>query len=176
MTWRTHVMAGMASLWFLYPLPDALVAETIGPAVAAATLGSLLPDLDAAHSKLKHWQIGGVRPLWLMGELLYRQLGHRGLLHSLAGLAGVALIALPGVPWWGWAAAAGLILGYGSHLATDACTRSGIPLLYPRPQRRHLLPQGLRFVTGSQAEEVLFVLLSLPVLLLLLNLMLGAAD
>jgi hypothetical protein len=66
-----------------------------------------------------------------------------------------------------------LTLGYGSHLAADACTRSGIPFLYfhvSRNKRRyHLLPPRLRFVTGSDAEAALLPLLGLLILLLLLR-------
>ena len=60
-------------------------------------------------------------------------------------------------------------MGYGSHLAADACTKSGIPFLYPRKKRYHLLPRSLRFTTGSLAEDVLFVLLTLFALVLLLH-------
>ena len=66
------------------------------------------------------------------------------------------------------------MLGYASHLAADASTKSGLPLLYvpwfyPHKKRYHLLPPSLRFTTGSQAEEVLFPLLALLILLLLLS-------
>jgi hypothetical protein len=34
----------------------------------------------------------------------------------------------------------------------------GVPLLYPKPTKWHLLPGCLRIVTGSAGEEVVFVL------------------
>jgi membrane-bound metal-dependent hydrolase YbcI (DUF457 family) len=49
-----------------------------------------------------------------------------------------------------------LSLGYASHLAGDACTRTGIPLLYPRRTHYHLLPHRTRVVTGSEYEELFF--------------------
>jgi len=69
----------------------------------------------------------------------------------------------------GWPLFLGLVLGYGSHLAGDACTKSGIPLLYPDPRRLHLLPRPLRLTTGSQAEDALLPLLAVSVLVLLLS-------
>ncbi len=81
---------------------------------------------------------------------------------------------------WGWQYGMALLLGYGSHLALDAMTRHGVPLLPSRGKdgrwslklRQHLLPPGLRFVTGSLAEDVLqAILFGLDLLLLLGHLM-----
>ncbi len=72
-----------------------------------------------------------------------------------------------------------MVLGYGSHLALDAMTRHGVPLLPTRgrdgrwglKRRRHLLPPRWRFVTGSAAEDVLQAFLfGLALLLLIANL------
>jgi inner membrane protein len=93
---------------------------------------------------------------------LHQALGHRGLLHSAAGLALLAvLVALPLGLWLGWQPAAALVLGYASHLALDASTRSGIPLCYPDRTRRFLLPPYLRVTTGSPEEEAVFLTLAL---------------
>jgi membrane-bound metal-dependent hydrolase YbcI (DUF457 family) len=81
-------------------------------------------------------------------------------------------VALAGVllaPFFGWPVALALWLGYASHLAADAATRSGIPFLYPRPRRFYLLPKPWRIVTGSPAEDALFFLLAMSVLLLMLR-------
>ena len=87
--------------------------------------------------------------------------------------------ALPVSLRWGWEYGAALLLGYGSHLALDAMTRHGVPLLPARGRdgrwgfgrRSHLLPRPLRFVTGSDAENVLQALLfGLDLLLLIRNL------
>ena len=73
-----------------------------------------------------------------------------------------------------------MVFGYGSHLALDAMTRHGVPLLPTRGRdgrwglgrRRHLLPPRWRFVTGSAGEDVLQALLfGLALLLLLGNLL-----
>ncbi len=179
MTWRTHALIGISSLWLLDAVPHAISAgegaSNVGLLAAVAAFGALLPDLDAAQSRIKHLSPGwGIEPFALPAQLLHRAFGHRGLLHSGVGLAlFTILLALPLALWWGWQPSVALALGYASHLAADACTRTGIPLfyvplLYPRRRRFFLLPLGLRFVTGSEAEGVLLPLLAMPVLLLLL--------
>jgi len=165
-TWRTHLVGGVASLWLLNAAPAVpLSLETVGPAVLAAALGSLLPDLDAADSRIKRLEVGGIAPFALPALVLHRAFGHRGALHSLAGLAAAGLlVALPLGSVLGAAAGWALLLGYASHLVLDACTRSGVPLLWPRRNRFHLLPYPLRIVTGSPAEDLFFVLLAALVL------------
>lgn len=163
MTWSTHLMAGLNTLWILEALPNA-ATENIALLAGAAAFGSLLPDLDASQSKIKHLKIGGVKPFYLPAEAIYRQLGHRTFLHSLLGLVYIAIACAVLTPFVGWPVALALWLGYASHLAADAVTKSGIPLLYPKPKRFHLLPKALRLTTGSLAEEVVFVLLSLSVM------------
>jgi len=60
-------------------------------------------------------------------------LGQRGLLYSLVELDLFAAAAIPLRLAVGWPSSLALMLGYASHLAADACTRSGIPFLYPSP-------------------------------------------
>ena len=168
MTWGTHALFGISSLWLLTlaPMSDPV---NLGVLSATAAFGALLPDLDAAESKIKHVRAFGIKPLLLPAVALHRELGHRGMLHSLAGLAVFSEVVLPLALWLGWSAWTAIVLGYASHLAADACTRHGIPLLYPRPKFYHLLPHSWRFVTGSEAEEVLFALAAVSTLLLLFS-------
>ena len=168
MTWSTHLMAGLSALWIMEALP-ASQPENMALLAGAAALGSLLPDLDASESKVKHLSVAGIKPFLLPSQAIYGQFGHRTFLHSLAGLAFCASSCLLLSPFTGWQVALALWLGYASHLAADALTRSGIPWLYPNHRRFHLLPPRLRLTTGSQAEEVVFVLLSLSALLLMLR-------
>ena len=158
MTWRTHVMAGIVSL---YGLPLGLSFDSMSLAILFAVVGSLLPDLDARESKLSNVAIGGIAPLKLVARLLSRSLGHRGPMHSLFAVLVVALafglpLALLLDPFAGF----GLTLGYLSHLLLDACTKSGVPLYWPESGRVWLLPPRLRFTTGSAAEDGFFILLS----------------
>ena len=175
MTWRTHVLGGVASLWLLAAVPGAInsdiVAGNIGLLATLATVGALLPDLDASDSKLRHLNLGiGFEPFSLPGHFMSKALSHRGLLHSGLGISLCAvLFALPLGLWLGWQAGLSLILGYISHVALDGCTRTGVPLLYPNKQKWWLLPAPWRFVTGSFAEDVLLAPLFLLVLTLLLR-------
>ena len=164
---RTHILLGLSSLWLLEPWPVHF-PESFALAVAGAVVGSLLPDLDAGHSLLQSVQVAGLRPLALPGMAFHRLFGHRGALHSLLALGVVALVALPllDVDPLLWL---GLLLGYESHLVGDACTRHGVPLLFPNRKRIHLLPKPLRLSTGSLAEDVLFVLFALLAVALLLR-------
>ena len=158
-----------------------VTAHNVGPLAVIAAGAALLPDLDARRSKIRSLAIGPIRPLDPVGSLIYGAWGHRGPLHSLPGLAAFGLVAaLPTALAWGIEYGAAALLGYGSHLALDAMTRRGVPLLPVRGpdgrwhlrQRRHLLPPKLRFVTGSQGEDALqAVLFALALLLLVRNLM-----
>lgn len=173
MTWRTHVLGGVASLWLLEALPGGAGGQYAGGAGAlamAAALGSLLPDLDAADSKAKRLSVGGVAPFALPALALHRMLGHRRLLHSALGLALFGLlVCLPLAVWWGAGLSLALGLGYASHLALDACTKAGIPLWHPNSRRCFLLPLALRVTTGSPDEEIALCLLALAALALLLR-------
>lgn len=176
MTWRTHLVGGISSLWSLSLLPNGLSAGTntanVGLLALVAGLGALLLDLDAGESHLKHLTLGaGIKPLYLPARFLHRTLGHRGLLHSLFGLAlAMLLVGVPvGLLLNGWLPTAALALGYASHLLLDACTKRGIPLWFPHHRLVHLLPPPLRVRTGSPAEEVVLALLGVLAAALLLT-------
>jgi inner membrane protein len=174
MTWRTHVMGGLVSLWIVplggWILPSGIDTTSLVLAIIFALLGSLLPDLDARESKLSNMQIGGVTPLKPAAWFLNRSLGHRGVMHSLLALLIASLVfSLPLALFLDSFAGVGLALGYLSHLLLDACTKSGVPLYWPDNKRVHLLPRQLRFVTGSSAEDALFILLALVAAGFLLN-------
>lgn len=171
MTWPTHALLGINSLWLLAPLPPELLAYDLGTLAACATLGALLPDLDASESKIKHLKLPGTqfKPFLLPAQVVSRTDQHRGLLHSLWGLGMATFVLIPAAVLIGWAPIVALLLGYISHLLGDSATKSGIRLLYPRKLRFHLLPPHLRLTTGSQAEDVVAALMVLPVLLLLLS-------
>lgn len=86
MTWRTHALLGVGSLWLLQPVPHGIGTgdgvSNVGLLAAAAAFGALLPDLDASESRIKHLSPGwGIEPFALPSLLLHRAFGHRGLLH-----------------------------------------------------------------------------------------------
>lgn len=179
MTWRTHLICGLGSLWVLEPFGVGS-SDSYALWIGGAMLGSLLPDLDASESKIRHlgWRQDGLRvePLQPLATLAHRAFGHRGFLHSVGGLAFCAALAAPTAKYLGGAFYGGILLGYASHLLADALTKSGVPLWQWRPsappsraRRVHLLPRPLRFTTGSMAEEAFFMLMAMGVLAMLLR-------
>jgi inner membrane protein len=180
MIWSTHLVAGLSTLWLFEAIGlfeagaavgvlPVLSAEQITLIAGGAAFGSLLPDLDAAHSKIKHLSVAGIKPFYLPSQAIYQTLGHRTLLHSLKGLAGIALAASLLLPFADWRAALAIIAGYASHLALDACNPGGIPLLYPDRKKFYLLPRKWRIATGSPSEELVFALFALLALLFFLR-------
>lgn len=171
---RTHALAGVASLWMLRMVPDALTPDHMLPLLTLAVFGALVPDLDAADSLLRRTSLLGITPLVPLSSLLHANFGHRGATHSLIGFVTAVVLALPlaFAPLalaWGWTAPLAFALGYASHLFCDAATKSGIPLFYPKRRRWHLLPRPLRLTTGSDAEGVPFALFAVLALGLLLS-------
>ena len=166
---RTHAMIGVASLGAFSLISGYFSSETFALLAVAAAFGALLPDLDAAESQIKHLQVMGLKPLTPLSRIIHRALGHRGLLHSLLGVCLASLVVMPLGVWWDWSLPITVSLGYASHLAADACTKSGIPILFPRRRRYYLVPRTWRLTTGSPAEEMLFVVVTLLVLALLLR-------
>jgi membrane-bound metal-dependent hydrolase YbcI (DUF457 family) len=89
--------------------------------------------------------------------------GHAG---NIAALAGAAAMT-----WTGYGLALvplAAILGTSAHLAGDALTRCGVPLLWPATMREfHLTPRPLWFTTGHWPERFIVT----PLLLLALGLL-----
>ncbi len=170
MTWPTHTLFGISTLWLLTPVPSEILQANMGVLAVAAALGALLPDLDASESKIKHLKIPNtqIKPFMLPALIVSRSDQHRGLMHSLAGWAMVTFCALLISPVTGYAPVIAFSLGYSSHLLADASTKSGIRLFYPKKARFHVFPESWRFTTGSLAEEMLMALLAPSVLFLLL--------
>ena len=100
MTWPTHAAGGIAALWLLTIVPNAvtgqiITSQSIGPLAVLAAGAALLPDLDAPRSKVRSLALGPIRPLDPLGALVYAAWGHRGPLHSLPGLAVFGLSCCP---------------------------------------------------------------------------------
>lgn len=136
--------------------------------------GALLPDIDNARSTMGH-KFG-----WVSKEI-QRVAGHRTIFHSFLGLAIGALLAiglervviylldqhgysLPGA----FVGAShlvffGVLFGCVMHIAADALTLGGVPLLWPNRKRFGFPPNpGWRFKTGTWPEFVIvwsFILL-----------------
>ncbi|MFP5528202.1 metal-dependent hydrolase [Peptococcus simiae] len=145
---RTHLIGGLAvglamlSLdRFQVPLEKSLVCLT------AASIGSLLPDIDTPESKLGHF----VKPLSLA---LNKTFGHRGITHSPLLLVILYLLLEALVPDFHNPAlffAAGML----SHLVLDMLNHKGVPLLYPLPYKFHIAS----FRNGSLEEFTIRMIL-----------------
>jgi membrane-bound metal-dependent hydrolase YbcI (DUF457 family) len=169
--WTTHQIAGVGLAAVSAAALDVPTTEAV-VLVGAACVGSLLPDADRAGSKVYRRtrlerRVWPVRLLGAAARLPLRALillGHRGLTHSgfacaAAAVLGWAVVSLlaPGVAV---AAGAGLALGYGAHVAADACTPGGVALWAPLSRRRRwLLPKPARIPTGSLREIAVATLL-----------------
>lgn len=179
MTGPSHLALGISSVWLMRVFPgvvgslSAVDGSNPGLILGAAALGALLPDLDATRSTIKYLRVGArFQPFSLPARVLSHHFSHRGPLHSLAGLGLLWIwLGLPTMLWLGWQPSLALALGMLSHLVGDASTKSGVPLLYPKPGRWHLLPQPFRLTTGSAAEDAVFAALMVPLLLLVIGLL-----
>lgn len=157
----THVAVGTVAYAGLAAL---FGGEISPPVLGAAALGSLLPDVDTPSSRAGFC----VYPLALWLE---RKFGHRTVTHSMTGVAVCALVFSPLLFFVHLHVLfIALVCGFCLHLAGDACTKAGIPLMWPR-RERWVFPGDAKFrlKTGSMAEWVvlgvvlLLAALTLPV-------------
>ncbi len=142
----THVVVGTVG----YAGFAALFGGEISSAtLGAAALGSLLPDVDTPSSR------AGLC-VYPLAVWLEKKFGHRTITHSLSGIAACSLVFSPLLFFfWGHAVFIALVCGFCFHLAGDACTKAGIPLMWPR-RERWVFPGDAKFrlKTGSMAEWI----------------------
>ncbi len=161
----SHLILGVGAALLVHrTLPLGGDAVTVGAALGAAAIGSLLPDIDHDESKLRHMtgtargSLGGC----LASPLVALLGGHRALTHTLVAWLIVSLPVLAALAVGaGQGIALAFSVGYLSHVMADALTVSGVPLWWPVSERRvHALPRPLRFTTGSVIEYMIVVLVS----------------
>ncbi|GHO86587.1 metal-dependent hydrolase [Dictyobacter formicarum] len=133
----------------------------------AVGLGALLPDIDNARSTLG-------QKLGVISKGIQKLAGHRTFFHSLMGLAFGSLLAiglervvsylleLRGYQFPAQFVSSshvfffGVLFGCIFHIAADALTLGGVPLLWPLKQRFGFPPDShWRFRTGSWPEFVI---------------------
>jgi membrane-bound metal-dependent hydrolase YbcI (DUF457 family) len=168
----THQIAGVGLAAVSGAALD-VPATTAAVLVGAAWLGSLLPDADLAGARV--YRKTRVERRVLVARLagsvvrlplrLFVALPHRGVTHSLMGCALTAALVAWLVsfadPAVALAAGAGIAIGYGAHIAADACTPSGVALWAPlSAKRRRLLPARAQIRTGSLREYAVTALLA----------------
>jgi membrane-bound metal-dependent hydrolase YbcI (DUF457 family) len=95
--------------------------------------------------------------LGTLSWLVRRVVSHRGFTHTIFCAAIIGLAAT-----WAslrlvgsWVPGVALVIGYASHLVTDAMTYRGVDAFEPLiPLTVHLLPPGLRFGNGGVREGI----------------------
>ncbi|RAL24261.1 metal-dependent hydrolase [Thermoflavimicrobium daqui] len=179
----THFAVGLAvGVGFtLENQPASLIHSLI--TIGSAGLAAVLPDIDIEKStinnllfqKLKSHQrrfaLGSIGALFMLGYFVYPQLPswlcflgiffigaaiakHRTLTHSLLGLLYVAFVVHLALPTYFWP----ILFGYASHLLLDACTISGVPLLWPYHYNFSLKQLGISIRTGTTFDHMLGVI------------------
>lgn len=126
MTGTTHLLCG-ASAGIAFSLLTSSPVGTATLIVLATGMGSLLPDIDTATSKLGQ----KTAPVSWVIRILF---GHRQMFHSATFWAFPILALLhlfPGASTLVIAGAIGII----AHLLLDALNPAGVPLLWPLPKR-----------------------------------------
>lgn len=143
---HTHALLGVTAAVAVHAYAPYLITTLpgLGIALVAAGVGSLLPDLDADESLIRH-QTHTARSDGPLGHIVsWLMPSHRGITHS-----GMAALAMVGFAWLyphDWLIA--LAIGYISHLSADMLTRGGVPLLWPFRWRLSLTSM----VTGGLGE------------------------
>lgn len=156
---KTHVVIGIAYGTALIPALQRgdYSVEQYGLVMVGLVIGSLLPDLDHPQSTLS-------RMIPIVGGLLSRLTGHRGILHSIVGViicwlvCGGLMIPAVAVTQDARLSAhifAGLMIGYILHIVADSLTKGGVRLFYPFKWRIGI---GI-FMTGGLLEFVFRVVL-----------------
>ena len=153
----THIAFGLFTTTGLFSL-FSLSLHKDYPALGAAILGALLPDIDSPNSSLGRW-------LPFVSVPLERRWGHRTVTHCLLAVGALGVVSSPLI-FYRTTMYSALLIGYLSHLLADCGTKSGVPLFHPHPAQC-VLPGNSRYrvTTGSLAEQgllgVLLVLLGL---------------
>lgn len=157
MTGRTHLLAGMCigTLYASAYLPsDAMI-----PTVAAAAIGSLVPDIDRCTSTLGR----KLFPAALVIQVIFK---HRTVFHSPILYGFLWWILTTMFPAYTTVFTAALI-GIASHLFLDMMNPQGIPLFYPIPKKIHIAA----FRSGGTVDRMLQPILAVALIALLMHLL-----
>ena len=137
MTGRTHDAVAFASLVTVATIfpPEDLNLYTAFAAVIASNVGALMPDMDSAGNRLWSFFPAGHHLSKYYRRIFYK---HRTLSHSLLGTFIVYKLLQIILPVFfnpefikPEIVLAATMIGYISHIAADAFTEEGVPLLFP---------------------------------------------
>ncbi|MFC9539754.1 metal-dependent hydrolase [Lysinibacillus sp. NPDC056959] len=142
---NTHIIGGItASLAFAQISNDNPLVL-----VGAGVIGALLPDICHGGSKIG-------RKLPIISKIVNTMFGHRSFTHSLLCLFLVGMLLHTFIPYK--AISLGILLGMASHILLDMGTKKGVKLFFPVSISVRL---PLTTKTGSKAEKVVFMLLTM---------------
>lgn len=139
MNGQTHITIGIAT-GLAYALAAQSSPEATALIVAAAAVGSTLPDIDHPGSTVS-------RRAWPLRLGLF-WLPHRGITHSLLIMGALMFLGLMYPPY-----PLALAFGYQSHIIADMMTKNGVQLLWPL-RRRVGLPRAMSIKTGRFIEQL----------------------
>ena len=175
MTYHTHTLFGVAiavviiRILFILDIKDLnhlIVGNLANPDLIkfylAVIIGSLLPDIDHANSKMG-------RKLPIINRLLKLfGIKHRGLTHSIVGVILIILLAhqIHTSGWIGQAILWGVVIGYISHLIADMMNPQGIPLFFPNQNKFNLL----NINTSSFGEHIFSIIVLMLLSIFILHL------
>jgi membrane-bound metal-dependent hydrolase YbcI (DUF457 family) len=127
---RTHVLSAAVVFLAAAPLLHTTPAGTVGGTAVAAAAG-LLPDLDHPNSTIAH-TLGPITGV-LARVVARLSGGHRHGTHSLIGVTAFTLLTAWIVGRWHLPALipVAVAVGAATHVAGDALTPQGVPLLWP---------------------------------------------
>jgi len=160
MTSKTHEVGAFASLLtaWLYFKPSGMTQITIGVALVANLVGSLLPDIDQNQNRL--WDmIPGGNTIGKVAKKVFW--GHRSLSHSILG----TFLVYFGLKWLLPKLfnndfididiiLISAMIGFVSHLCLDFLTQEGLPLFFPLKWKFGFPPfKKLRIRTGRFVEN-----------------------
>lgn len=177
---RTHVPLGVATALCVGGALDMKVGV---PFIAAAAIGSMLPDIDHPQGKLNQKillvnnKMGKLLTYtflaYLMVDLYIKNSSmnfllylvpaflmiafskHRGITHSILGSVGMIFIVYKLEPMLRITGITmGFAMGYISHIVSDCFTHSGVELLFPN-RKNFNFPLTIR--TNGIAENIIFL-------------------
>jgi membrane-bound metal-dependent hydrolase YbcI (DUF457 family) len=177
----THELIGVSLALTAGQALHAGPLETAGLSVAAVA-GARLPDVDQLGARVhtpsrlerRSLIIGAVGAALRLPLVAFAGVvSHRALTHSAVACAAAAalaaLVASPAGPAAALLVGGGVAIGYGAHVAADACTPGGVRLWAPiSRQRVWLLPPGARIPTSGLREALVAGAAALGALALLL--------
>ncbi len=155
----THATIGANVVWLPY-----LLGMSIAPwLIFIGAFAALLPDLDASESKIKNLKMGfyigrskvWFKPFWPIAFIFSKIFRHRGAMHSLVAVILISIGLMVIIPQDFSVLTFVIILGYASHILTDALTKSGIEFLWPIKKNFGILPKALRVKTGGVIDTIL---------------------